>query len=53
MNDNPCAFCSEYDPDVGVPCFYYNKYDKCPIGWEPSKEERDRMRHQENDSEYE
>lgn len=36
--ENPCAFCSEYDPDVGAPCFYYKKYDKCPIGWVPDDE---------------
>lgn len=43
MIDNPCACCSEYDPDIGAPCFYYNKSSKCPIGWEPSKEELERV----------
>ena len=38
MNENPCAFCSEYDADIGAPCFFYKKYDKCPIGWESTKE---------------
>lgn len=44
MSENPCAFCSEYDADIGAPCFFYKKYDKCPIGWEPSKEELERVR---------
>lgn len=43
MSENPCAFCSEYDADIGAPCFFYKKYDKCPIGWEPSKEELERV----------
>lgn len=25
MIDNPCACCSEYDPDIGAPCFFLIK----------------------------
>ena len=51
MSENPCAFCSEYDADIGAPCFFYKKYDKCPIGWEPTKEELDRICHRNQDDE--
>lgn len=37
--ENPCSGCSEYDPDIGAPCFYYNGLDKCPIGWDPDEED--------------
>lgn len=50
MIDNPYAYCMTLMLEYLVSI---NKNHKFPIGWEPSKEERDRMRHQENDSESE
>lgn len=50
MIDNPYAYCMTLMLEYLVSI---NKKHKCPIGWESSKEERDRIRHQKNNSEYE
>lgn len=49
--ENPCSGCSEYDPDIGAPCYFYKGYDKCPIGWEPTKEELDKVCHRYKENE--
>ena len=43
MSENPCAFCSEYDADIGAPCFFYKDREeynyKCPIVGELAEQE--------------